>query len=138
MSDYPRPKIEEPKPYPPDRIVGWIGICAHAGNLVYWLYRLGRQGGLGYSFRSYPLYGYGTLAFTALLLGLFAFLRQSRRGAFMGLFWLLGLMLVGIVMMRFTTGRVSLYSLVNFPSWIYCVARLFGLLGPRLVRGRTI
>ena len=128
MSDYPRPP--EP-PLPPrfllDRVVAGLYSLLLVGNFVWWTFRMLRryqistllEGSLGFVV-TYVLS-------TFFLLWLLTLVANGQRGGFIGVGLLLSLVLAGAAYIS----NVSAI-LYDFPLWAYCVARLFGLLGPRL------
>ena len=69
------------------------------------------------------------MSITVLLLWLLVLVANGRRGGFIGIILLLGVTLASALFF----GRAA--SVVPyFAVWAYCVARLFGLLGPRATR----
>ena len=130
MSDYPRPPAPSPLPrFLFDRVLGGFGGLYFSVTTIWWLgSNLLRAEVRTYFLRNpayIPLY-----LSAAFLFGWgFLLIYKGRRGGFVAITTLLGLILVG----AFVFGRMA-SSLPYFAVWIYCVARLFGLLGPKLLR----
>jgi len=132
MSDYPRPP-QPPLPprFLPDRIVGGAGFLYIAGSSAWSLIRMLQGNGTTVLVREYGGFLATVLVFTLLLMWLFVLVAKGRRGGFMALTMLISLLLIA----AFFTGR-SVWMVHYFIVWVYCVARLFRLLGPRLTGAR--
>jgi hypothetical protein len=127
MNDYPRPPVEPtPKPFLPDRIVGGVAALIYVGLVVYWMLQMSRRVNFQAVVSYYWLYVLVTLIFAALHLWLFASMAKGRSSAFVALTILVGIELAGTAFY----GDFS-SAIYNFPIWVYCVARLFGLLGAK-------
>lgn len=127
MSDYPRPELPALRSkFRFDRLVAGIYVLLIGGNFVWWLFQMLRLYGATSVVRGYGGFAAFYAVITALMLWLLVLVGRSRIGGFIGVLLATSIVLTGAV--YYASLSAVLY---NFPLWTYCVARLFGLLGPK-------